>query len=150
MRISAEKTSPSPSLSNPCLQNPPTIIPVSVHNRLTRIPVYFSSTDSYYNPSVTDRPLTSPASQSRYHYKSEEEKTSMHRSHSSDQHKTEHEETMKRYDRLLKKIRTTDEELQELSRSWTNNKQQSTPVSNNYFFYQEIFRKYTKEWLISG
>ena len=139
MRISSEKPSPP-------------IIPVSVHNRITQIPVYFSSTDSYYPPSVTDRPLISPASQTRYDYRREEEEEEkiIHRSHSSGRHKNEHEETMKRYDRLLEKIRTTDEQLQELSRSWMNNTQQSTPVSNNYFFYQEIFRNYTKEWLISG
>ncbi len=160
-RISSEKarssllsTNPSLSLSNPCLQNLPPIIPVSVHHQLSRFPVHSLSTDSYYTRSVIDRPLTSLTSGSRYDYKSEEEeeekKKTMLRTHLSDQYKNEHDETMKRYDRLLEKIRTTDEELQSLSRSWTNNIQQSTSVSNNYFFYQEIFRNYTKEWLISG
>jgi hypothetical protein len=35
---------------------------------------------------------------------------------------------MQRYDRLLEKMRATDEQLQILSRSWTNNLQQKTTV----------------------
>ncbi len=134
-----ERTSSSLSLSNPCLQNLPPIVPVSVHHRF---PVHSLSTDSYYTPSVIDRPLTLLT----YKIKEEGDEKTMLRSHLSDQHKKEHDETMKRYDRLLEKIRTTDEQLQSLSRSWTNNIQQSTSVSNNYFFYQEIFSIYKKEF----
>jgi hypothetical protein len=41
-------------------------------------------------------------------------------------HKKEHNETIQRYDRLLEKMRATDEQLQKLSRSWTKNIQQRT------------------------
>src|SRR5271156_6536931 len=51
-------------------------------------------------------------------------------------HKKEHDETIQRYDRLLEKMRATDEQLQILSRSWANNTQQRTSVSRNHLFYQ--------------
>lgn len=73
----------------------------------------------------------------------------MLRTHSSDSlssNKKEHNETMQRYDRLLEKMRTTDEQLQSLSRSWTNNTQQKTSVSNNYLFYQRVFKNYKNEF----
>jgi hypothetical protein len=53
---------------------------------------------------------------------------------------------MQRYDRLLEKIRATDQQLQSLSRSWMNTTQQRTPVSNNYLFYQQVFKNYKKEF----
>jgi hypothetical protein len=45
--------------------------------------------------------------------------------------KNEHSETMQRYDRLLEKMRATDEQLHILSRSWVNNTQQKPSVSKN-------------------
>ncbi len=67
-----------------------------------------------------------------------EDKENMSRSRMS----KEHDEKLERYDQLLDRIRTTDEQLQSLSRSWMNH----LPVSNNYFFYQEIFSIYNKEF----
>jgi len=121
---------------------------VSVPYRTSRFPSPPLSTDSYYTPSIIDRPLTSSIPASQYNY-NKKEKESMSRSYPSDivyQHNKEHDETMQRYDRLLEKIRTTDEELQSLSRSWMNNTRQRTPVSNNYLFYQQVFKNYKKEF----
>lgn len=42
--------------------------------------------------------------------------------------KKKHTETMQRYDRLLEKMRATDEQLQTLSRTWTTNLKQRTTV----------------------
>lgn len=47
----------------------------------------------------------------------------------------EHYERMEHYDRLLKKMRATDEQLRLLSRSWANNEQQKTLVSTKNTFY---------------
>jgi len=55
------------------------------------------------------------------------------------QHNKEHDKKMQRYDRLLEKIRATDQQLQSLSRSWMNTTQQRTPVSNNYLFLSTSF-----------
>ena len=47
------------------------------------------------------------------------------------QHSKEHDETMQRYDRLLEKMRTTDEQLQQLTRSWNHQTSaKSTPVTH--------------------
>lgn len=64
-----------------------------------------------------------------------------------------HDETMQHYDRLLERIRKTDEQLHSLSQSWMKNTHERIPVSNHYFSSHEIFRNYEKEffqWLISG
>ncbi len=45
-------------------------------------------------------------------------------------HRKDHSETMQRYDRLLEKMRATDEQLHTLSRSWANSAQQRTTVSS--------------------
>ena len=42
--------------------------------------------------------------------------------------KKKHSETMQRYDRLLEKMKATDEQLQTLSRTWTTNLKQRTTV----------------------
>ena len=49
--------------------------------------------------------------------------------------KKEHTETMQRYDRLLEKMRSTDEQLQLLARSWTNKNQSGTSVRRNPFLF---------------
>jgi hypothetical protein len=102
------------------------MIPVSLRYRSSQnCP---SSLDSYETSSLTTHSLT-PTSQY------EEKKDIIFISPLPDivhPHKKEHNETMQRYDRLLEKMRATDEQLQKLSRSWTNNKQQRTSVCTNY------------------
>jgi hypothetical protein len=117
------------------------MIPVSVRYRPSRFPSPPSSTDSYQTPCGIDRSATSHTPVLQYKYK-KEEKENVLRSELPDivyPHKKEHDETMQRYDRLLEKMRTTDEELQSLSRSWLNNRHQKTPVSNNYLFLSTSF-----------
>jgi hypothetical protein len=87
---------------------------------------------------MTDRPLTSLTSASQYSYNKEETRSS--------NIVYQHNETMRRYDRLLENLRATDKQLQSLSRSWMNNKQQRTPVSNNSLFYQQVLKTYKKDF----
>ena len=111
------------------------MIPVSTRYHSSQIPHQHlppSSVDSYETSSMINYSLTS---NSQY----EEKKEIVFTSPLSDiihPQKKENSETIQRYDRLLEKMRTTDEQLQILSRSWTNNKQQKTPVSTNHLFSQ--------------
>lgn len=136
--------------TNSLSQNSSQILPVTVHNRSSR---FLSSTlpkDFYSSiPSVNDHPSKPLNSEVPYGYSREEKKTQL-RSQKSDQ---QHDEKMKGYDRLLERIRTTDEQLHRLSQSWMTSTRERMPVSNDYFSPNEIFQKYEKEffrWLISG
>lgn len=102
------------------------------------VPSLLLSTNSYSTPSSNDRPSI-PISFELSSSNNNEEINDQFGIHSSDtlfQHKKDHDETIERYDRLLEKMRATDEELQSLSRSWTNSTQQKTSVSKNYLFYK--------------
>lgn len=69
----------------------------------------------------------------------EEDKKNVSRLHTSN--------TMQKYDKLLERIRTTDEQLQSLSKLWSNNTQRKTPITNNkYSSYQDILNNYKKEF----
>jgi hypothetical protein len=135
---SSDRINSSLLSTNPSLRNFPTIIPVSVPYRASPFPSPLLSADSYHTPTITDRPLTSLTSVSQYSYNKEE-------THSSNI-VYQHNETMRRYDRLLENLRATDKQLQSLSRSWMNNKQQRTPVSNNSLFYQQVLKTYKKDF----
>ena len=79
--------------------------------------------DSYETASVPDRSLTPITPSSQCSQNEDRENLSCH-SYTSDigsQPKINHQETLKRYDRLLEKMKVTDEQLQKLSRSWANN-----------------------------
>ncbi len=110
------------SSSNPCLRNSSSsMIPVSIRSHSSQH-VSPSSIDSYETSSMIDY--------SQYEQKKEIVFVSplpdiVH------PHKNEHSETMQRYDRLLEKMRATDEQLHILSRSWVNNTQQKPSVSKN-------------------
>jgi hypothetical protein len=146
MNSSLLSMDPSLSSSNPCLRKFPSILPVSIPYRTSQFRSPRLSTDSYETVSIIDRPLTLLSSASQYN-KNKEKKENILQSHSPDiiyQHKKKHDQIMKQYDRLLEKIHTTDEQLQSLSRSWMNNTHQRTPVSNNYLFYQQVFKNYKK------
>ena len=133
-------------------QNASSILPVSVHNRSSR---FFSSTlpnDPYNIPSVLVHPAKALTDEVPSHLDRKAEDAQL-KPHRSEQQRKEHDETMKQYDRLLERIRKTDEQLHSLSQSWTKSTHERIPVSNNYFSYDEIFRNYEKEffqWLISG
>ncbi|CAF1242206.1 unnamed protein product [Rotaria magnacalcarata] len=138
--LSSNKTSSlltTNSSSNPCLRSSSSMIPVSVRyrsSRLSEIPQHFrqsfppSSIDSYESSSITNCSLTpiTPTSQNSQY---EQKKDNTFISSLPDiihQHRQEHDNTLQRYDRLLEKMRATDEQLQTLSRSWTNNTQKKT------------------------
>jgi hypothetical protein len=107
------------SSSSPCLRNSSSMIPISNRHRSSQNPG--SSIDSN-ETSLTPR--------SQY----EEKKEMIFISPLPDivhPYRKEHNETMQRYNRLLEKMRATDEQLQTLSRSWTNNVQQRTNVRIN-------------------
>jgi hypothetical protein len=111
------------STSSPCLRNSSSIIPISLRYRSPQHFRHSSSIDSYETSSTT------PISQY------EEKKEIIIPSPLPDiihPNKKGHNETMQRYDRLLEKMRATDEQLQTLSRSWTNNTQQRTSVCTIY------------------
>ena len=92
------------SSSSPCLRTSPSIIPISTRQHPSP-PVDSSAEEKKEMIFVSPLPdIVHP-------------------------HRREHNETMQRYDRLLEKMRATDEQLQTLSRSWTNNRQQKTTVS---------------------
>jgi hypothetical protein len=148
---SSLSTSSTLSLSSPHLHSSPSMIPVPVRYQTSRSfqvsQSTSSSTDSYDTPSIIDRPLPSITPIRVHNYNREEKKNDDLTSRLPDtvyQHQKEHDETIQRYDRLIEKMRTTDEQLQALSRSWINNKQQRTPVSNNYLFYQQILENSKK------
>ncbi|CAF2758691.1 unnamed protein product [Rotaria sp. Silwood2] len=134
------------SASNPCLRSCSSMIPVSVRyrsSRLSEIPQHFRqsfpplSIDSYESSSITNCSLT-PMTPSSQHSQYEQKKDKIFGSSLPDivhQHKKEHDDTIQRYDRLLEKMRETDEQLQTLSRSWTNTKQQKISVCKNNLFY---------------
>lgn len=110
------------SSSNPCLPSSSSMIPISIRHRSSQNPS--SSVDSYETSSLTTRSLT-PVSQYG------EKREMIFLSPLPDivhPHKKEHTEIMQRYDRLLEKMRATDEQLKTLSQSWTNNTQQKTSV----------------------
>jgi hypothetical protein len=113
--------------------------PVSVRYRPSRFPSPPLSTDLYYTPSGMDTSL-----RTNIRYKKEDKENILRSDlpNTVNQHKKQHDETIQRYDRLLEKMRATDEQLQSLSRSRLNNEQQRTSVSNNSLFYQQIFRNY--------
>jgi hypothetical protein len=99
------------------------MIPISMRYQSPQRFRYSSSIDSYETSS------TIPTSQY------EEKKEMIFVSPLPDiihPNKKEHNETMQRYDRLLEKMRATDEQLQTLSRSWTNKTQHRTSVCINY------------------
>jgi hypothetical protein len=102
------------------------MIPISTRYRSSQNTP--SSIDSYETSSLTTCSLT-PVSQY------EEKKEMIFISPLPDivhPNKKEHNEAMQRYDRLLEKMRATDEQLQILSRSWTKNIQQRTSVCTFY------------------
>jgi predicted O-linked N-acetylglucosamine transferase (SPINDLY family) len=121
------------------------MIPVSVRYRSSQVPQHFchsfspTSTDSLETSSVVGRLLTpiTPISQYSQYEQKEDMVFISPLPDIVHQPKKEHNETMQRYDRLLEKMRATDEQLQTLSRSWINNRQQKTSVSTkNPFIYQ--------------
>ncbi|CAF3706583.1 unnamed protein product [Rotaria sp. Silwood1] len=130
------------STSNPCLRSSSSMIPVSVRYRsshLSEIPQHFRqsfpplSFDSYESSSITNCSLT-PMTPSSQHSQYEQKKDKIFVSSLPDivhQHKKEHNDTIQRYDRLLEKMRATDEQLQTLSRSWTNTTQQKTSMKSD-------------------
>ncbi|CAF0910099.1 unnamed protein product [Rotaria sordida] len=132
------------SASNPCLRSSSSsMIPVSVRyrpSRLSEIPQHFRqsfpplSIDSYESSSITNCSLT-PLTPSSQHSQYEQKKDKIFVSSLPDivhPHKKEHDDTIQRYDRLLEKMRATDEQLQTLSRTWTNNIQQRSSIRSNH------------------
>ena len=47
---------------------------------------------------------------------------------------SDHIDTIQRYDRLLEKMRATDEQVKRLSRSWATHTPLKVPVSTDYLF----------------
>jgi hypothetical protein len=92
------------SSSSPCLRSSSSMIPISTHQHSSQ------NSDSISNEEKKEIIFVSPLPDIVH------------------PHRKEHNETMQRYDRLLEKMRATDEQLQTLSRSWTNNVQQRTTV----------------------
>ncbi|CAF0852835.1 unnamed protein product [Adineta steineri] len=107
------------SSSNPCLRSAsPSMIPIPVRHQS----FHPLSTDLYETSSMINYSLT-PNSQY------EEKKEIIFAPPVSDivhSQNFEHNETIQRYDRLLEKMRETDEQLQLLSRSWKNNTYKKT------------------------
>lgn len=140
------------STSNPCLRSSSSMIPISVRyraSRLSTLPSHFRqsfpplSMDSYETSSTENCSLTplTPISQIN---SLEQKKEKMFISSLPDivhQHKKEHDDTMQKYDRLLEKMRATDEQLQTLSRSWINNtpKKFSVSISNDVYELKIIY-----------
>ena len=92
------------------------------------------SMNSYETGSMTNCSLT-PVTSTFEHSQQKQNDGFMCRTSSSDllhQNRRKHDDTMQRYDRLLEKIRATDEQLQILSRSWTKNTHQEKSVSHNH------------------
>ena len=108
--------------------------------RVTAVPQHFrqsfppASLDSYETCSVPDPSLTpiTPLSQASHYDEKEEARLKLPPLPDVVyQHTKEHDQTMQRYDRLLEKMRTTDEQLQQLTRSWNNQTStKSTPVTH--------------------
>ncbi|CAF1102312.1 unnamed protein product [Rotaria sordida] len=148
---SSLSTCPSLSLIKPCQRKSPSKIPVPIRHRISRSsqsPSPPLSIDSYHTPSLSESSLTSITPLSQQSYSKAEEEIIL-KSHLPDivyQHDKERDETMQRYDRLLEKIRATDEQLQSLSRSWISNTPQRTPVSKNSLFYEQILENYKREF----
>ena len=118
---------PSLSLSNPCLQNISSMTPISIDHQ----PSEFLSTNlSDISPNREDKDRISKSHLPNLRY----------------YQKKEHNETMKHYDQLLERMRTTDQQLQTLSQLWMKNTSQKSSVSNKYSFYQEILNNYKKEF----
>ncbi|CAF1126309.1 unnamed protein product [Adineta ricciae] len=107
------------SSSNPCLRSSLTsMIPISIRYRSPQI-LCPPSVDSYETSSMTNYSLT-PTSQY------EEKQEVRFSSNSSD-----HIDTIQRYDRLLEKMRATDEQLKRLSRSWAAHTPLKVPNRSN-------------------
>lgn len=134
------------SSSNPCLQNSPSMGPNSFRyrsSRLSDIPQHLRrsfppfSIDSYESSSITNCSLTpmTPTSQNSQHEQKQDTMLISPLPEIVQQHKKEHSDAIQRYDRLLEKMRATDEQLQTLSKSWTNNTQQGRSVSRRDMFY---------------
>ncbi|UJR10861.1 hypothetical protein I4U23_015049 [Adineta vaga] len=123
---------PSPlstrSSSNPCLRTSSSMIPISVRYRTLFHPSSSSSIDSYETSSMTNHSLTPTSQYEEIRYPS----------HSSD---IEHNNKLQRYDRLLEKMRATDEQLQRLSRSWTNNTTVKVPNQSNLILNKSTKKK---------
>ncbi|CAF2539128.1 unnamed protein product [Rotaria sp. Silwood2] len=121
-------TRPFLSLIKSCQRNIPSIISTSVRQRISRSSQFPSSsssssssslsTDSYNTPSAIECSLTSinPLSQQRDCKRENETILKSHLPDTIYEHKKEHDEKIQRYDRLLEKMRATDEQLQSLSR----------------------------------
>lgn len=106
-----------------------------------------SSIDSFYTPSASELSLTTVTSMSQESCnKTEEEEVSKPQLPPvGSQRRKLHDETMDRYDRLLEKMRATDEQLKSLRQSWVSNKQPKSPVSKNHLFFKQIFKTYKRK-----
>lgn len=107
------------SSSNPCLRSAsPSMIPIPVRYRpLQAAPTDFYETASMSNYSLT--PNSQPDEPSEIRFSS----PLVSRPNASD--------TMQRYERLLEKMRATDEQLKLLSQSWKNTSVPKVPVSTH-------------------
>ncbi|CAF3924630.1 unnamed protein product [Adineta steineri] len=144
---------PSLSLNIPCIPNSSSIISIPIRfqkSQSTQFPAPCSSIDSYYSPTAIDHSMISikPIIQNNYNYEAKENiLISSYSSSTVGEYKREHNTTMQRYDKLLEKMRSTDEELKLLSRSWMyTNKQHQIPVSTNDLFYPEVSETYEIEF----
>ncbi|CAF2082256.1 unnamed protein product [Rotaria magnacalcarata] len=91
-------------------------------HRMSRLSQYSST------PPVGEQSLTSVTSALQETDKKQDKKSISKADLPDTIHQQEHDETIQRYDRLLKKMQATDEQLQSSSRSWISNMPQKLSI----------------------